>query len=275
MTDDILTRGRRGPAVTELQRLLSRRGFLTAIDGVFGEATEKAVRTFQGHAGLVVDGRAGSKTIQALQGGDCTALLQDEDLVRAAARLGLPLATVYAVNEVESLGEGFLQGRVKILFERHQMRRQLLVNRPDLDVGALSQQYPNIINVKTGGYAGGAAEWARFTDAVLIDEKSAIEASSWGAFQIMGYHWQRLGYMSVHDFLAAMVRSESEQFDAFVRFIETDKRLLKALKSRDWVAFASRYNGPAYAKNRYDTKLANAYNRYATCGCTAPGSIAA
>lgn len=272
---DILTRGRRGPAVVELQRLLSRRGYLTAIDGVFGEATEKAVRSFQGFAGLVNDGRAGPKTIEALRGGDCTALLQDTDLVRAAARLGLPLATVYAVNEVESMGEGFLQGRVKILFERHQMRRQLLVNRPDLDVGTLSQQYPNIVNVKTGGYAGGAAEWARFTDAVLIDEKSAIEACSWGAFQIMGYHWSRLGYANVYDFLASMVRSESEQFDAFVRFIETDKRLLKALKSRDWVAFASRYNGPAYAKNRYDTKLANAYNRHAACDCSAPGSIAA
>lgn len=266
----ILTLGSRGQDVATLQRLLKVRGAALDVDGDFGEETEQAVRAFQRAAGLVDDGRAGPKTLAALQGGDCSRLLQRADLLRAAQRLDLPLATVYAVNEVESLGEGFLaNGRAKILYERHQMRRQLQSNRPDLDIEALALRTPNLVNAKPGGYAGGTAEWQRLGHARQIDDPSALESTSWGAFQIMGYHWPRLGYASAADLVAAMGRSESAQFDAFVRFIETDPALHKALRARKWAQFARRYNGPAYAQNLYDVKLARAYDRHAACGCAA------
>ncbi|MEG6992119.1 N-acetylmuramidase domain-containing protein, partial [Pseudomonas aeruginosa] len=48
----------------------------------------------------------------------------------------------------------------------------------------------------------------------------------------------------------------------FVRFIEADPALLKALKGRKWAEFARRYNGPAYARNLYDVKLERAYARH-------------
>ncbi|MFA7308428.1 MAG: N-acetylmuramidase domain-containing protein [Hyphomicrobium sp.] len=35
------------------------------------------------------------------------------------------------------------------------------------------------------------------------------------------------------------------------------------MRNRQWAAFARRYNGPGYRKNRYDTLLANAYRRMA------------
>jgi hypothetical protein len=38
--------------------------------------------------------------------------------------------------------------------------------------------------------------------------------------------------------------------------------LLAALQSHDWAAFAKGYNGPGYAKNAYDVKLAEAYERF-------------
>lgn len=59
-------------------------------------------------------------------------------------------------------------------------------------------------------------------------DTAALESASWGAFQIMGYHWQRLGYASVQDFVTAMSASESQQFEVFTRFIETDPVLHKA-----------------------------------------------
>ncbi|NBT89135.1 MAG: DUF3380 domain-containing protein, partial [Flavobacteriaceae bacterium] len=34
------------------------------------------------------------------------------------------------------------------------------------------------------------------------------------------------------------------------------------LKAKDWAGFAKGYNGPAYAKNAYDTKLAGAYANF-------------
>jgi hypothetical protein len=83
----------------------------------------------------------------------------------------------------------------------------------------------------------------------------------------MGFHWKRLGYASVHDFVAAMSTNESQQFDAFVRFIETDPALYKALKARKWAEFAKLYNGPDYQRNLYDIKLQRAYERHENCGC--------
>jgi hypothetical protein len=90
----------------------------------------------------------------------------------------------------------------------------------------------------------------------------AYQSCSWGQFQIMGYHWQRLGFADIDAFVSAMQSSEASQLAAFARFIETDPALLKALKARKWADFARLYNGPAYKANLYDTKLARAYERY-------------
>ena len=38
---------------------------------------------------------------------------------------------------------------------------------------------------------------------------------------------------------------------------------MKAFAPNKWGDFARRYNGPAYAENFYDVKLARAYKRYA------------
>jgi hypothetical protein len=83
----------------------------------------------------------------------------------------------------------------------------------------------------------------------------------------MGFHWKRLGYASVQDFVAAMSAGESQQFEAFTRFIEADSVLHKALKARKWAEFAKLYNGPDYLRNLYDTKLQRAYERHAGCEC--------
>ncbi|SQC65566.1 putative peptidoglycan binding domain-containing protein [Pseudomonas aeruginosa] len=84
------------------------------------------MRAFQRSHGLVAGWHRRPKTLAALGGADCSHLLQNADLVAAATRLGLPLATIYAVNQVESNGQGFLgNGKPAILFERHIMYRRL------------------------------------------------------------------------------------------------------------------------------------------------------
>jgi hypothetical protein len=66
-----LRTGDTGPLVLRLQYLLSHRKFLNAddLDGVFGSATETAVRNFQADQGLTVDGVAGEHTWLALSAG--------------------------------------------------------------------------------------------------------------------------------------------------------------------------------------------------------------
>lgn len=57
----------RGSSVKALQSNLSKLGFNTAVDGIFGKNTEKAVMGFQGKYGLSIDGVAGIVTQSKIQ----------------------------------------------------------------------------------------------------------------------------------------------------------------------------------------------------------------
>ncbi|MCQ4319729.1 N-acetylmuramidase domain-containing protein [Stutzerimonas stutzeri] len=261
----VLRNGSRGLAVRQLQTQLNGHGAGLYVDGDFGAATEAAVRAYQRKVGLVADGVAGAKTLAALAGADTSRLLKQKDLREAAERLGVPLASVMAVNQVESRGAGFASnGRPVILFERHVMFERLQANGlTEAEADALAAKFPALVNRRPGGYAGGTVEHQRLAQAKQIHTASALESASWGLFQIMGYHWARLGYLDAQHFADCMQLSEAAQLDAFVCFIETDPALHKALKARHWKAFAKGYNGPAYAKNLYDVKLARAYAQFA------------
>lgn len=257
-----MRKGDTGDEVRVLQNRLNHAGMTVEADGWYGDTTEAAVKAFQRRAGLVEDGIAGLKTLALLNTGKPDArLLSHADLERAAQRLDVAVACVCAVNEVESRGHGFLpDGRPVILFERHVMYERLVKHGHDAD--AIAQRNPAVVSKARGGYTGGAAEYMRLAAASNIDAASAIESASWGLFQIMGYHWETLGYASAEAFATAMRESEAQQLDAFVRFIEADPALHKALKSRKWAEFARIYNGPAYKENMYDLKLARAYDRH-------------
>ena len=59
--------GSRGSEVTQIQTKLKRWGYYTGnIDGIYGSQTLAAVKYFQSKNGLVVDGIAGTKTLQAM-----------------------------------------------------------------------------------------------------------------------------------------------------------------------------------------------------------------
>lgn len=219
--------------------------------------------------------------------------LTQNDYAKAAEKLGVDVASVRAVASVESKGSGFFKpGFPAILYERHIFYRELLTKRNNetkarikyenstlagtqLDVKVsealravknemdkLVLKNSNICNQSPGGYLGGIKEYDRLAQAVAIDEECANRSCSWGAFQIMGFHAEFLGYKNVMDFVAKMKASEAEQLNAFCTFIQKNPSLLKALKAKNWATFAKFYNGADYAKNSYDTKLAAAFNTY-------------
>jgi hypothetical protein len=59
----------RGEAVRGAQRQLNKYAYGLVVDGIFGPATESAVRDFDRQSGLTVDGVVGSATWRALTGG--------------------------------------------------------------------------------------------------------------------------------------------------------------------------------------------------------------
>ena len=181
--------------------------------------------------------------------------LTEQDFIVAAATLGCSVAVVKAVCQVEAPKGGFLpSGEPTILFERHQCSKR---------TGRLFDiSHPHISNQKPGGYLGGQAEHDRLAEAVALNRHAALESTSWGKFQIMGFNHAPAGFASLQSFITAMYEGEGPQLEAFVSFIRHEG-LAVFLRDRRWADFARRYNGVNFAINSYDTKLAAAYKAFA------------
>lgn len=181
--------------------------------------------------------------------------LTAQDFQDAADQLGCEVADVKAVCEVEAPRGGFLpSGEPTILFERHQFSKR---TGRKFDIS-----HPHISNRQPGGYKGGQAEHIRLAEAVALDRDAALESTSWGKFQIMGFNYAPAGFESLQEFINAMFQSEGRQLKAFVSFIQHEG-MAGFLRERRWAAFARRYNGPNYAINNYDTKMAAAHAKFA------------
>jgi len=178
--------------------------------------------------------------------------LTSADYDAAAARLTCPRSAIQAVAQTETMRsawEGL--GRPTILFERHYFSR--------LTKGRFNHSHPDLSNPSAGGYGKYAEQFPKLGRAAVLDEAAALQAASWGTFQIMGANYQAAGFASVADFVDAMMESERRHLDAFVAFILSSPAMAKALRTLDWTAFARHYNGSNYKKNAYDSKMAAAY----------------
>lgn len=99
-------RGSTGEAVAQIQQRLKNWGYYSgAVDGVYGAATEKAVKYFQSKNGLTADGIAGPATLAAIGISDKSVSTYSADvtllarLISAEAR-GEPYAGQVAVGAV-------------------------------------------------------------------------------------------------------------------------------------------------------------------------------
>jgi peptidoglycan hydrolase-like protein with peptidoglycan-binding domain len=71
--------GSTGPAVKAVQSQLHSEGSPLAVDGVFGPATDTAVRAFQGNLSLTVDGVVGPLTWNTIVIADATGPIENFD----------------------------------------------------------------------------------------------------------------------------------------------------------------------------------------------------
>lgn len=183
--------------------------------------------------------------------------LTEDNYVEVARQLNCEVAAVKAVTEVESRGSGFdPEGFPKTLFEGHWFHK--------LTNGKFSSTYPTVSYPKwTRTFYGKSwsAEKQRLTLASELDREAALMSASWGLFQIMGFNYKTCGFDSIQDFVNAMCHSEGAQLKAFANFV-INNNLSRHLIKHNWAAFAERYNGPGYASNKYDTKLAEAYIKF-------------
>lgn len=173
-------------------------------------------------------------------------------------------AALLAICAVESGGRAFAEigGRKEplIRFEGHYFDRLLP------DAARQKARSMGLANPKAGAVKNPrwqADRWALLRRARSIDDDVALQSVSWGIGQVMGAHWRVLGYSSPQALVRQARSGVGGQVRLMVKFIQTNG-LLVYLQRHDWAGFAYRYNGPAFRRNRYDAKMAQAYARYAS-----------
>lgn len=158
-----------------------------------------------------------------------------------------------AVINVESSGHGFSEvtGRIIIQFEPSWFKRLY----KDWSAHAAGHTWKN------NGVSNQTIEWQAFNDAFAINKEAAMQATSVGMMQVMGFHYKLLGFKSAGEMWDYAKESEANQVDLGIRFIKSNSKLEKALKEKDWATFAYYYNGAGYKKFNYDNRLAHEYKQ--------------
>ena len=190
--------------------------------------------------------------------------LTDEDIREVADELGVEVAAIRAVIEIEAGArhEGFWSdGKPIINFDLSMFRKFAARNKVNLSKYKKSHAVvfarPN--RARYGSYQ--AVQQARFDAARTIDDKTAIQGTFWGMFQLGGFNWKTCGCKSPDEFVNLMSRSERDQLELFAEFVR-ETGMLPYLKAKNWAAFARRFNGPSYARRGYHTRLARAYAKH-------------
>lgn len=168
-------------------------------------------------------------------------------------KLNVEPAVVLAVAEVESGGRHDLpDGRPQILFEAHWFSK--------LTGHKFDATHPNISSPEWNRslYKGGTAEWGRLNAAIQLDAEAALKSASWGLFQIMGFNHKACGFDTVAEFVSFIKGPDDNDMEAFVNFVKANPKILAAMQTKDWKAFALHYNGPG-AVASYSAKMADAY----------------
>ena len=181
----------------------------------------------------------------------------DKNIIAEVKKYPLDTASVLAFISIETGGQGFDSKTRKILiqFEPAWFKKQA----PYAPSGKWSV---NKVEVQS-------KEWLAFNDAYAKNKDAAMKSTSIGLGQIMGFHYQRLGYKTVGDMWDDAKKGIARQVWQLVRFIETDKNLKIALMNADWTKVATIYNGAKfhelalhYNRTPYDEAMKAAYEKF-------------
>jgi len=168
------------------------------------------------------------------------------DYLRGSIALGAPLKHLMAVAAIEAAGENFwnIDGKQvpPIRPEAHWFSK-LTNHKYDKSHPHISQPSWNpSVAAKSRREA-----WIQYREMEALDPKAAAMSTSWGPFQIMGFHWENMEYPNVAAFVDAMDGPDDDgQMDTFVKFVEDRPVLLDALRTGKWRVWENGYNGGGY-----------------------------
>ena len=107
--------------------------------------------------------------------------LTEAQIQAQASKLGIEVAALKAVIEVECKGSGFnADGTPVILFERHVFRQRLIANGKAAIADKAMRERPDLCNKTMGNYGLYSAQHGRLNAAAQYHRESALESASWG-----------------------------------------------------------------------------------------------
>lgn len=193
----------------------------------------------------------------------CDKKLTLKDYEEVATRLGIEVATIRAVVDIEAgtANKGFwAPGKPLINYDMSVIKQ--FAPKLGVNLSNYRNSHPEIWGASRKKYKTyQATEWARFEALRAVNNDLAIYGCFWGMFQIGGFNWKLCKTKNANEFFILTSRSERDQLELFANFMLSTK-LVKYLKTKDWESFAYRYNGPSYASRGYHTRLAKAYIKY-------------
>jgi len=198
-------------------------------------------------------------------------------LSKIATQVSCPVNAIVATIAAESGGSGFgSDGRMIIRFENHIFWDLWGQANPgqfnqffafDAVSGWKGHMFRSSADGQFQGFHGDqSSEWRVLTIARALNDNAALQSISMGAPQIMGFHYQRLGYSSVQSMFFQFARSANAQLVAmfdFVRGTNSSAPAMQALRNGDYLTFATIYNGTGNAPTYRDiiTRYVAVYNR--------------
>jgi hypothetical protein len=202
---------------------------------------------------------------------------------RVASALETASGPAMAVLMVESGGDPFdAAGRVIIRFENHIFWRYFGERNPEVFnrhfVFNAQRRWqghrfrPDAAGPWISFHGDNAREWQALEFAATLDENAAYRSASFGMAQVMGFNHSRLGYTTAREMADAKqadVRFHILGLFDFVKGPGPTSELLEALRRRDFLKFATAYNGPGQAP-QYAAKL----EHFATAWTTLPAAPA-
>lgn len=173
-------------------------------------------------------------------------MIREEDYKELSIEFNIPVINIKKIVRVESGGIGFSKetGKIIIQFEPSWFKRKA----PYTPSGKWSL---NKVERQS-------EEWIAFNDAFYKNANAAMESTSVGIMQVMGFNHKVLGFKTVGKMWDYAKESEINQLRLGLRFIKLNSKMYKAAQTANWETFAYYYNGSQWRKFDYANRLEKA-----------------
>ncbi|GAB2868290.1 N-acetylmuramidase family protein [Paraburkholderia jirisanensis] len=210
----------------------------------------------------------------------------EDQFKNMAKQLDVEVAAIKAIVQQESKGHPFLEnGLPPILYERTHfydlaMKKQVALNKSAAHqhVGkneklpkahGIENPYPghpDLCFPKPGTYGpAGLHQYEKLIHATKLDSEVALQACSWGGFQILGEYFSQCNCSTIHEFVNKSMSGTPGQIEIFIEFMRNMKpEAVRALRNREWEAVAGSYNGQNWrnANPNYAINLRKYYDKF-------------